>query len=56
MSDARFQNLLSRDEALLDKNHSMNEMLGKQAASWEEQTKFGECLPAPSLYQATGRI
>lgn len=40
MSDARFQNLLSREEALLDRNHAVNEMLSKPAASWEEQ-KFG---------------
>lgn len=40
MSDARFQNLLSRDETLLDKNHTVSEMLSKPAASWEEQ-KFG---------------
>lgn len=40
MSDARFQNLLSRDEALLDKNHTVSEMLSKPASSWEEQ-KFG---------------
>lgn len=40
MSDARFQNLLSRDEALLDRNHSVSEMLSKPAGSWEEQ-KFG---------------
>lgn len=40
MSDAHFQNLLSRDEALLEKNHTVSEMLSKPAASWEEQ-KFG---------------
>lgn len=40
MSDARFQSLLPRDETHEEKNHSVEEMLSKPAASWEEQTKF----------------